>query len=377
MEENMRGKKKYFIFNKETDFTRGYSENLVYTQQGLQIDKTGESQGTFFSWVLDSREKGTQWHRVQVESNDVFEKSIQILIYASETKFLLWKETRREIKEWIQDKELSIEEKEDILKTCLIKQVFHPYDFLLYEVKGRYLWIEIKLLSQDERIPSLKKIKIFFPKESLVQYLPEIYQKQNDFLERYLGIFQSMGEDLNECIRNVAEKFEPQRTSMDFLQWIASWLGIEDIYIWSEEQLRYLITHAMTLYQWRGTRRSIMEIVKLYTKEEPYIVEQHALDRFKHNPKRKELFQMLYGESPYIFTVIVSGNTVLDTHDYKVLLRNIEKMKPAHMEVNLVVLKPYIFLDSYCYLGINSVLGQYGNTVLDGVTTMPFAAIKG
>ena len=46
------------------------------------------------------------------------------------------------------------------------------------------------------------------------------------------------------------------------------------------------------------------------------------------------------------------------------------------MEVNLVVLKPYIFLSRYSYLGINSVLGQYRQAALDGFSTLPFTELS-
>ena len=53
-----------------------------------------------------------------------------------------------------------------------------------------------------------------------------------------------------------------------------------------------------------------------------------------------------------------------------------KEVKPAHLELNLVLLKPYIFVGMYSYLGINSVLGSYRNMRLDGHSSVPFAVLE-
>ena len=45
------------------------------------------------------------------------------------------------------------------------------------------------------------------------------------------------------------------------------------------------------------------------------------------------------------------------------------------MEVNLIILESYLFLDGYSYLGINSVLGQYEEAVLGTSSRLAFATL--
>lgn len=374
----MEQEKKYFLWNKKSDFTKGFLEHLIYTDEGLRLEHKSDQSGTFFSAVLDSRERGMVWHRIQMKSQQELGTAIQCLVYNADTRNLTWKGETKDVEEWLFDSGTAIEEKEKQMEPYLIKTEMEPFDFLIHETKGRYLWLCIKFYGQGSNTPTLQRVKIHLPKRTLLRYLPEVYQedsKSSDFLERYLGIFQSCYEDLEETIAGVAQYFEVENTPLEFLQWLAAWVGMEDYYIWPEDSLRYLLKNAMSFYQWRGTKKSVLELVKLYTKEEPYLVEQSKLELRKTEPKTKELLEALYGTSPYMFTVLVREEVLAGGNDYNILLKIIEKIKPAHMELNLVVLKPFIFLNSYSYLGVNSVMGQYRNLCLDGSSAVPFTTI--
>ncbi|MFG6384519.1 MAG: hypothetical protein K1V96_09735, partial [Lachnospiraceae bacterium] len=48
-----------------------------------------------------------------------------------------------------------------------------------------------------------------------------------------------------------------------------------------------------------------------------------------------------------------------------------EDMKPAHIEIHLIILKPYIYLNKNVYIGVNSVLGTYQVANLDGIAAIP------
>ena len=73
---------------------------------------------------------------------------------------------------------------------------------------------------------------------------------------------------------------------------------------------------------------------------------------------------------------MVNEEHVPSNKEYKTLVKIIENVKPAYMEFDLVILKPYIFLDNYTYMGVNTVLGSYKTLSLDGFSLVPFSAIK-
>jgi phage tail-like protein len=367
---------KYFVWNKESDFSRGWSNNLVWSEGSLKL-KSIHSAGVFFSHLLDSREKQSTWQRIRLRAKSPGDSSILVTFYASESRLIPTESGEMDLNTAIR-LELDQEEKKRQFAGFRVKTIYNPSDALLYEITGRFVWFCIELFGQGEESPILEHIRIDLPRTSWVGYLPEIYQSapgSKAFLERYLCIFQSIYDDLEEEIKRLPARFDPDVAEGDFLQWLAEWLALEDGYMWKEDKLRYLLQNAMVLYAQRGTRRGISEIVALYIGETPYIVEQHQLEPFCQDPAISAHMRRLYGDSGFLFTVVVSERAVPDVATYRTLLKIIEHAKPAHMEVNVVVLKPYIFLDKYSYLGINSVLGQYRALQLDGYSALPFTGL--
>lgn len=375
----MKNPLKYFVFNKEEDFQRGYGYNIAVSAQGLCIAPEAVSQGgVFFSRILDSRDKETVWHRLVVQGNSLGDASIRFTFYAGEER-TIWRDGREEdVEDLLREQSLTWGQKEEILRPCRVKTILNPKDILLHEAQGRYLWFCIELFGQGEESPMVSHMKIYLPKQSWLGYLPEVYQvepRSKSFVERYLNMFQSLYSDLEEQIDGIARYFDPEVVEGEFLQWLAEWLDVDDVYIWTEEQLRYLLQNGMRLYKMRGTRWAVSAMVALYLGEEPYIVEHYQLEGSEGELRTSGLLARLYGDNSYYVTVVVSERCVPSPKEHKTLLKIIESAKPAHVEANVVVLKPYIFLDKYSYLGMNSVLGQYRPVNLDGFSALPFTSV--
>jgi phage tail-like protein len=369
----------YFVFNKEQDFLRGYAYNLRYDTGGVRIAQEPMALGgAYYSWLLDSREKETSWHRIVADSESLGDASIRFTFYASEERLLRIGDETYDLEEFIRDPALSRQDKEDAFLPYKVKTLLNPTDALLHEAVGRYLWFCVELYGQGAESPVISGIKVYLPVMSWMGYLPEVYQADagsKSFVERYLYIFQSLYEDMEREINRLAGRFDPDVVDGGFLLWLAQWIDIDDAYIWSEDQLRRLIRDGMRLYKSRGTRQALSEMVELYLGEKPCIVENFQLEGYEGDAKRSGLVAELYGADSYYFTVVVSERAVPSTKEHKTLLRVIESAKPAHVEANVVVLKPYIFLDKYSYLGINSVLGQYRPANLDGFSAVPFSGV--
>lgn len=362
----------YFIFNKEIDYQRGYLSNLECKRQGIWVKKDSYEKAVFISRILDSQKPQMDWHRLVFEVSERETIAFKLFVYAAEEQINL-------IQEFIYSKEISIEEKRKRLSPYLQKTATGITDLLLHEVRGRYLFFIIELYRQNDGQCQISNIKIYFPKVSWMKYLPEIYEKSDrktKFLERYLAIFQSLYEDLNLKIKEITDYFDMECCEKEFLDWLAQWIGIEESYIWSEKKLRKLLKHAVSLYKKRGTRQGIIDFVFLYIEEEPYIVESFELYFFEKEKTYFEQLSKLYSNNSYIFSVMVREETVPTIGEQKTLRKIIEDIKPVQMELHLIILKPYLFLSEYSYLGINSVLGEYKKMVLDGHAPLSFTTIK-
>lgn len=361
------------MFNKRLDFNRCYLYNMHYENGELKTGIKKEPHSSFMiSRLLDSGEIDMEWHQLLLYMNhaNISNTSYEITIYATNTLEFQLEGITNNIEKILKDDEILLEEKKKIFKPFYQKTISNINDILLHEVKGRYLWFVLECKSKQEQTINIKKIKVCFPKISWISYLPEVYQSEDKdlFLERFLAIFQTMYEEVNQEIKEVPYLMDLDGTDKKFLEWMAKWLDIAECYMWSEEQLRTLLKNALKLYKIRGTRKAVSEFVKIYCGgEEPYIVENFQVrNKLNH----------LYEDNAYKFYVIVKEEYIPSVREYQTLNKIIEEVKPAYMELELIVLKPFIFLDQHSYLGINSVLGEYKDLHLDGTSMLEFSVLR-
>jgi len=109
-------------------------------------------------------------------------------------------------------------------------------------------------------------------RSKLLDYLPAIYSG-DDFLNRFLCIFEDTLTPLQGLADNLHYYFNPMMTPPDLIPWLATWVNLVLDESWDLEQKRKLIHNAADLYSRRGTRRGMIEYLKLYTDTEPEITE--------------------------------------------------------------------------------------------------------
>lgn len=367
----------YFVFNKPADYRRGWGENIRCLGSSIQAEDPARP-GIFWSRLLDSREKETVWHRLTMACTGPGEASVRFSFYCAEARRVFFRGRERDLDELLRDPALTDGDRLELSRPWLAMTAQTPRDVLLHQLTGRYLWFRAELLPQGGQSPRIGDLRLRFPRQTWLEYLPEVYQTDpagSSFTQRFLGIFQSLYDDLDEDIRQAARRFDPEVAGGEYLEWLASWLDVEDGYLWPEEKLRTLVRRGMELYRIRGTRRYVAEMVELYTGREPWVVEYSQVEPFLTDTGRAALLGELYGANPYMVTVILPGSALESSDAYKALLRIIDNARPAWVEVNLVVLTPYLFLDKYSYLGINSTLDRYRPLNLDGSSALPFTRL--
>lgn len=366
---------KYFILNRESDWIQsGILKNLDFKDDSLVFRSKDGDSGVYISKPFDSLQMGTIWHRLRLNVVLPGSASYKIKIYASDTPEVRLPEKERnksligDINEYLEDDSIDIGRKIDLFDFIGAKSYESPTDILLYEFKGRYLWICLEIVSYENELSFINSLKLEFPRVSFIDYLPEIYrkgEKEDSFLARFLGIFQSVYVDIEDEIDCVALKFDADRTSKDFLNWIASWLSIEDASIWGEKRLRKLIKESVKIYKMKGTKKAVAKIVREYIGIEPIIIEQFDVKENMYYYKQKDVVERLYGDNGYIFTVLIPQAHVKDTETYVELLKIINSVKPVDSICNLVILTDQIYLDNHCYIGMNSFITKNENLALD------------
>lgn len=343
----------------------------------MMMEATGLLEGVFVSRALDSGEDETVWHKLQAAADIPEETQLRISHYASDRKQLLLNGGWLDLDEYMADETRSAEEKLKELAGIWSPPVLNPKDALFFRAKGRYLWVKVELAGSEQRSPDLRRLRVYYPRTSYLSYLPAVYQEQaeNSFLERFLTLFGTFFDDMEDRIDHISRYFDADAAAGEFLRWLGGWLGILVDDSWSDRQVREFIKLAPLLYQRRGTRGGLHEMIRLYIGDDPIIVEHFQVKELLEKPELKELVSRMYGDDPYTFTVLLKPGAIRSDKQRLVVQRIIREQKPAFTEARLVELHPSIYMDMHAYLEMNSYLSEPTLLSLDERSSMPFGTL--
>lgn len=344
----------YYLFNKEQDYRRGQWENLKFAAGKLALSAdAGGKPGRFLSRTLDSWEKETVWHRMVVGALVGGNMAVTVNVYATDSEIEREKiERGRNMR--------TVEQRMEAMRGLLQLSERNPEDMLLHSVQGRYLWIGVILWGNGQKGPEVSLIQVFFPKEVWTSYLPELYQtKEAEFLERFLSVFQTVYGQVEEEIRHGARYLDIQAAPPEVLAAVGRWLNVDNIHLWTTEHLREYLKNGARTYECRGTASGLERMVEIFIGEKPFIQES-----------REE-------NAAHRFLLFLSERVVPDQKTYQALKRIVREGKPADMEADVIILRPWLVLGQYTYLGINSYLNEYQEALLDGQGMMGSTMLGG
>ncbi|MBV8720356.1 MAG: hypothetical protein JO020_02945 [Chloroflexi bacterium] len=141
--------------------------------------------------------------------------------------------------------------------------VVHPPRF---EHGGRPGVYDVELVAADAA-PSRWRLHVVPPgtevergeavlRSRLLEFLPRHY-RTDDFLARFLLIFQTALDPIEQAIDNTHLLLDPGLTPPALLEWLAQWLDLDLSSTPDVATRRVLIERAVELYRWKGTRRGL------------------------------------------------------------------------------------------------------------------------
>ena len=177
----------------------------------------------------------------------------------------------------------------------------------------------------------------------LLNYLPGIYRDSPE-LGQFLLAFEKvlLGDNdpavrgIEEIIANLPDYFIPNpkdpsagKTPKDFLPWLAGWVAFSLRADIPEQKQREFIANMTELYRWRGTKKNMVTLFKIFTNREPTISEP-ADD-----------------SNPHFFTVLLNLSDLIAgkeqsevDHQLEIAHALIRQEKPAHTRYLLIPLFP-------------------------------------
>jgi phage tail-like protein len=364
------GRERMYIWNGEA-----HTVTVLELQpQILGWEGSSAPEGIWLSKAFDSTEAETIWHKFTLDADIPDGTQIRVSYYCSDSEMLPLQGMLWRVDDWISEESHSFREKLAALGPYWSQPVVNPVDALFFGAQGRYMWLKVEWIGSVRHTPLLHRLRVYFPRESLLSYLPAVYQEEDsskDFLARFLSLFGTLFDSLEEQIDSMAKQFDRERIQGKQLRWLGSWLGLDSDEHWSDEWVRRLIRAAPELYRYRGTRRGIGKLVETVTGMPPIIVEPFQFKAMRDNAELRWLTDRLYSENPHTFTVLLHQSQA-PTDKERVLLRGlVEEHKPAFTEMRLVWLQPWMYLDLHTYLGINTVLAEPSLFTLHADRNMP------
>jgi phage tail-like protein len=350
-------------------------------QRFAQLESGSLVKGRYVSLALDSTDAGTIWHKLSSRTILHANTQVQISFLAADDKRLKIGQNEEDLDNFLSatatldvtsgggriDKQNRLA---DLDKLSWSRPVVNSSEALI-AAEGRYLWTRIDLIGTEQLSPSVHSLRVDYPRISYLRYLPAVYQEDErgrDFLERFLSLFETFFAGIETQVDHISRYFDPDSSSArgEFLRWLSTWLAISVDNTWDDEKLRRLVKRASQIYQYRGTRAAIEEMIEIFTGDLPLIVEHHqtsctAWFNQKLKPEFAEVkafYERLYGSNPFCFCVLLKPFPVTTEEQRQAVLRILDLEKPAHTCAGLLTLQPWVQLDTHTYLEINTYLSQ-------------------
>ena len=329
---------------------------------GLRLDRDRAATGVYCMKAVDSGENGFRWDRAVIEADLPADTALRVYAYASDYKWWgEWEDLDEGLRSLRGD------------PTRAIYDIFglpaaSSGDFYL-QCAGRYLWLAFELTATGAESPTIRGLRLWMNGDHMVDYLPAIYREE-DFTRRFLSIFNSMYADMERAVDSLPGLLDYEHAGGEMLRYLASWVCVdrgEDA-----EQLRERIRTALSdyedLYTVEGVRRSIRRL----TGKDPILIEHAQVSPNRPDCRDPELYQRLYGEDPYRFFVLLPEDTFPSQQARREFQREMEKLIPAGMQMQMIQLKQSIQLDWHTYLGVNSRVGSYVPAAIDEQVTIHY-----
>ena len=132
---------------------------------------------------------------------------------------------------------------------------------------GRYLWVTLRLRGNVRRTPRVRELRVEQTAHGLMRRLPAVFAAdpaQEEFLQRYLAMFDGMLHDLDVAARCRDVLVDPHGTPPEALAWLASFVGLVLDDRWAEQARRQLVSEIVGLYRRRGTLWALGRYLEIF-----------------------------------------------------------------------------------------------------------------
>jgi phage tail-like protein len=282
-------------------------------------------------------------------------------------------------------------------------------DVLVQSGPGQYLQLQVELTGSGFTTPVIDSIRLRFPRESLLEYLPAIYSQPEDqraFLDRFLSIAQTTWSAIEEEVETFERFLDADSVPPSALEYLASWLDLPLEATWKPDEKRKLLRAMPRLRATWGTVDAMAAWLRVYlsklsgvdepsleTASIPQIVESFVERRrlmlgdpasttlpAAHglwSPSVERRFQVgvfdvegeielvsvgdpdvdVFTHYAHSFRIFMPAAWVRTPEDEAMIRRAIDQQKPAHTTYELVLIEPRFRVGEQSTIGLDTVIG--------------------
>lgn len=345
--------------------------------------------GSFLLKTMNSRIENCSWHRVRVVGTIPVDASVTIT-----------SSTRDENTKWTPT------------VTSSLLAGDNP-DCLIQSPPGQYLQLTVNLQSNGVVTPQIHALEVYFPQRSYLEYLPAVFQEDNRsrrFLDRFLSIFQTTFDDLDNRLDNLADVFDPLMTSAKAFPWLAAWVGLPLDPTMTLDQQRPLLKGAFETYLRRGTVAGLQRAITDYTGVGNVQILEHFRLRNWLTLRTASLFDegsRLWSHNFYSrfqvgvsstvgsfrltnspppgaepfdwganqFSVFFPANPYTATETGAAIQKVLDREKPAYTQAYLSPVFPRLRVGVQATLGVDAYVGKANAMILGKLATLNYDAV--
>jgi phage tail-like protein len=216
--------------------------------------------------AFDGKVPGCVWHRLLMDGTIPSGTQVLVASRAADTKAaLLATDWNPEPQPYLRFTGPELPYYRPALKCCSNKT--GTWELLFQAAVGRYLQVQLTFTGNGRSTPRIQALRAYYPRFSyLTHYMPAVYQDNAtsaSFLDRYLANPEGFFTVLEGRIQQVQELFDPRTIPAEYLDWLASWLGISFDFTWTTKTRRFFLENAPLFFQTRGTPDGVVRMIRL------------------------------------------------------------------------------------------------------------------
>ena len=310
--------------------------------------------------ALDSASGGTKWGRLCFHL-EAEESQVLYLYAAASDSGQLWVEEEkryRSIGDYLLDPSVPSGRKFSLLMEKGGVRFVNRDDVLLYALSGRYLYIAIEAVESSPT--RISRMRAELNGNTFLSTFPEAYQQWDSFFHRFLSVYASIFEDMQDEVENLPELLDVETCPKEMLPVYALWLGIDiGDGFFGEDIQRNIVREAAQLNRMKGSRWALQRILEIALGETPIILEQNTVRAYEEREGMKDFLP----ESRFDVSILIR-HTLTETLRFR-LMHLLEQFVPIRTKIRIFQLTDSGILDENSYMDLNARIYAPDDASLD------------